>query len=100
MALDIEKEKKKNLKLALGVAAIGIFFSVGLYVIMFALMFLRPGLVFSFMPFPILSKNIAGINNRLYVISKRVRFNYETYELIAAYLSHLTPNETLLLRNS
>ena len=65
MAIDLEKEKKKNIKLAIGVAAIGIFFSAGLYVIMFALLFLRPGLVFSFMPFPTLSKNIAGINNRL-----------------------------------
>lgn len=72
MILDLEKEKKKNLKLAIGVAALGIFFSAGIYVIIFALMFLRPGLVFSFMPFPALSKNIAGINNRLYVISKEV----------------------------
>lgn len=80
MALDIEKEKKKNLKLAIGVAAIGIFFSVGLYVIMFALMFLRPGLVFSFMPFPTLSKNIAGINNRLYVISKEIDFSGLSFE--------------------
>ncbi|TAL23417.1 MAG: hypothetical protein EPN94_09515, partial [Nitrospirae bacterium] len=72
MAIDLEKEKKKNLKLALGVAALGIFFSAGIYVIIFSLMFLRPGLLFSFMPFPSLSKGLAGINNRLYVISKEV----------------------------
>src|SRR3989338_5711735 len=80
MAIDLEKEKKKNIKLAIGVAAIGIFFSAGLYVIMFALMFLRPGLVFSFMPFPALSKSIAGINNRLYVISKEIDFSSLSFE--------------------
>lgn len=80
MALDIEKEKKKNVKIAIGVAALGISAFVVLYILMFALMFLKPGFMFSIMPIPALSKNIASINDKLYVISREVDFTGLSFE--------------------
>ncbi len=80
LPLDIEKEKKKNTKLAIGVASIGVFSFFGLYVIMFAVMFLSPGLLFSMMPFPSLSKDIVSINNKLYVISKEIDMSSISFE--------------------
>lgn len=78
--LDIEKEKKRNTRLAIGVAAIGVFSFVCIYVVIFALMFLSPGLLFSFMPFPSLSRELVGINNKLYVISKEMDIRSLSFE--------------------
>ncbi len=80
MTLDLEKEKKKNIKLAIGVAAIGFFCFFVSYILMFALMFLRPGLLFSLMPIPAMSKDIAGLNDKLYLISKEIDFKDLSFE--------------------
>ncbi|MEJ2183237.1 MAG: hypothetical protein P8Y66_06915 [Nitrospirota bacterium] len=47
---DIEKEKQKNVKIAIGIAAAGITGGIFIYVVLFALMFLFPFAVFSFLP--------------------------------------------------
>ncbi|MEW6108644.1 MAG: RDD family protein [Nitrospirota bacterium] len=75
ISLELEKEKKKNIKLAIGVAALGIFAFFALYIVMFALMFLKPGIFFGMMPFPTLSKEVIGIGDKLYIISKEVDFS-------------------------
>jgi uncharacterized RDD family membrane protein YckC len=72
---DIEKEKKKNIKLAISVAALGIFGFFCVYIFMFALVFLKPGILFSFIPFPeMFSKEYISLNDKLYVMSTTMDF--------------------------
>ncbi len=75
MHIDIEKEKKKNIKLAIGVAGLGIFAFFLLYIIIFAVMFLKPGLMFNLMPIPRISTDIVSIKDNLYVISEEIDFS-------------------------
>lgn len=91
MPVDFEKEKKKNVKLAIGVAAIGILFFAFIYALMFTLMFLKPGLIFSMMPFPSLSREIVPLNEKLYVISKEVDLSGVSFE------SKKQPDEKFML---
>ena len=91
MPIDLEKEKKKNVKLAIGVAAIGILLFAFIYALMFALMFLKPGLIFSMMPFPSLSREIVPLNEKLYVISKEVDLSGVSFE------SKKQPDEKFML---
>ena len=91
MPIDLEKEKEKNVKLAIGVAAIGILLFAFIYALMFALMFLKPGLIFSMMPFPSLSREIVPLNEKLYVISKEVDLSGVSFE------SKKQPDEKFML---
>ena len=58
---------------------------------MFALMFLKPGLIFSMMPFPSLSREIVPLNEKLYVISKEVDLSGVSFE------SKKQPDEKFML---
>ncbi|MGE5892910.1 MAG: RDD family protein [bacterium] len=78
---EIEKEKKKNLKLAVGVGALGIVGFMLLYAALTALIFLKPGLIFSLMPIPSLSRNVAVIDDTVYMISREFDFREYSFEL-------------------
>jgi hypothetical protein len=74
-AFDPEKAKKTNLKLAIGVAAFAIITFFFLYIMMFALMFIKPGLMFSLFPVPSLSKDLFEINGKLRIVSREIDFS-------------------------
>src|SRR3972149_1782394 len=73
-SLDLEREKKKNIRIAIGVAAFGIGAFMALYVLMFALMFLSPSTMFKIFPDFSWTENVMGVNNNLFILSKRVDF--------------------------
>src|SRR3990170_1933493 len=73
-SLDLEREKKKNIRIAIGVAAFGIGAFMALYVLMFALMFLSPSTMFKIFPDFSWTENVMGVNNKLFILSKRVDF--------------------------
>ncbi|UCE78504.1 MAG: RDD family protein [Nitrospiraceae bacterium] len=74
-SIDLEKEKKTNLKLAIGVTAFVILVFFLLYIMMFALMFLKPGMMFSLMPVPALSKEVFEVNGTLRIVSRDIDFS-------------------------
>lgn len=73
-SLDLEREKKKNIRLAIGVAAFGVGTFMAIYVLMFALMFISPFTIFQFFPAFSWTENVIGVNNKLFILSKRVDF--------------------------
>ncbi|NWF51599.1 MAG: RDD family protein [Nitrospirae bacterium] len=76
--LNLEKEKKTNLKLALAVASIIVLCFFSLYVIFFLTMFFSPFLLFSFFPFPTFSENVVGLDGNLLIFSETVDFKGAT----------------------
>jgi uncharacterized RDD family membrane protein YckC len=73
-AVDLEREKKKNIRIAIGVAAFGIGTFMAVYVLMFALMFISPFTIFQLFPAFSWTENVIGVNNKLFILSKRVDF--------------------------
>ena len=78
--VNLENEKKKNLKLALAVASLGVLGFFALYIIFFLSMFFSPFLLFSFLPFPSFSKDVVGLDGNLLIFSETVNFKGATYE--------------------
>jgi uncharacterized RDD family membrane protein YckC len=72
--VDLAQEKKKNVRLAIGIAAFGVGGFMALYVLMFALMFLSPFTIFQLFPAFSWTENVIGVNNTLLILSKRVDF--------------------------
>ncbi|MBM4128580.1 MAG: RDD family protein [Nitrospira sp.] len=80
MTVNFEKEKKKNIRLAIGVASFGVLGFLCMYVFFFALMFLAPWTLFSLMPFPSFSEEVVGLDGKLLLFSKRFDFKRATFE--------------------
>ena len=78
--VNLENEKKKNLKLALAVASLGVLGFFALYIIFFLSMVFSPFLLFSFLPFPSFSKDVVGLDGNLLIFSETVDFKGATYE--------------------
>lgn len=79
-SIDLEQEKKKNIRLAIGVAALGVAGFMAAYVIMFALMFLSPFTLFKMFPAFSWTENVIGFNDKLFIISKSVDFKSASRE--------------------
>jgi uncharacterized RDD family membrane protein YckC len=67
---DIEKKKKTNQKLAIGVGALGVGAFGAFYVIFFLVMIFKPGLFFSMMPTPSSTTAALSDGNRTYLLTK------------------------------
>src|SRR4030043_1882790 len=78
--VNLENEKKKNLKLAVAVASLGVLVFFALYIIFFLSMFFSPFLLFSFLPFPSFSKDVVGLDGNLLIFSETVDFGGLTFE--------------------
>lgn len=75
ISINLEKEKKTNLKLAIGISAFAIIAFFLFYIMIFALMFLMPGLMFSLMPIPSLSTDLYDVDGTLHVVSREIDFS-------------------------
>jgi len=90
MAVNIEKEKKKNIRFAIGVASLGVggFFVV--YVLSFLTMIYSPAWFFHLVPIPTFSENVAGLGGNLLLFSKTIEFKGGGFEN--------PPEEKMMLR--
>lgn len=80
MVVDFENEKKKNTRLAVGVASLGVLGFIVIYVLSFMLMFLAPWTLFSLMPFPSFSEEVVGLDGKLLLFSERPDFEGATFQ--------------------
>ncbi len=80
MPANFEKEKKKNIRLAIGVASLGVAGFFAIYIFFFLMMFYFPGWLFNFFPFPSFSENVAGFKGDLLLFSKTVKFEGRNFE--------------------
>lgn len=78
--VNLENEKKKNIRLALGVASLGVIGFFCIYIIFFAIMFISPWTFFNFFPFPSFTEDVAGLDGNLFIFSKSFDFKGATYE--------------------
>src|SRR3972149_10047173 len=78
--VNLENEKKKNLKLALAVASLGVLGFFALYIIFFLSMVFSPFLLFSFLPFPSFSKDVVGLDGKLLIFSETDDLQRATYQ--------------------
>jgi uncharacterized RDD family membrane protein YckC len=79
MRVDFEKEKKKNIRLAIGVASLAVIGFFGMYIISFVIMICSPGWLFYLVPFPTFSENVAGFKGNLLLFSKTVEFKGRSF---------------------
>lgn len=77
--IDLEKEKKKNTRLAIVVSGVALAGAMIVYLIFFTIMFLSPFSLFKFFPIPSISINAialnpeaSGLNERLFIFSKEL----------------------------
>ena len=66
------KEKKTNRNLAIGIGVLGLGSFALFYVLMFAVMILRPGLMFKLMPIPAITDAAISDGNRTYLVQQKV----------------------------
>jgi uncharacterized RDD family membrane protein YckC len=90
MTVDFEKEKKKNTRLAIGVASLGVVAFFVMYVLFFFLMIYSPWWFFNFFPIPSFSENVVGFKGNLFLFSKSVQFKGKDFEN--------PPKEKMMLR--
>jgi uncharacterized RDD family membrane protein YckC len=90
MPSNLEKEKKKNIRLAIGVASLGVAGFFITYFLSFLIMIYSPGWFFNLFPFPSFSENIAGFRGNLLLFSKTVEFKGRGFEN--------PPEEKMMLR--
>ncbi len=70
-----EKVKKTNTKLAVAIGIFGMGAFGLLYVLFFAVMIVRPGLLFSIMPFPALTSSAVSDGTRTWLLSQKPDMN-------------------------
>ncbi len=80
MPPNLEKEKRKNIRLAIGVASIGVAGFFAMYIFFFLMMFYSPGWIFNLFPFPSFSENVVGFKGDLFLFSKTVKFERANFE--------------------
>ncbi len=90
LEMSINPEKEKNIRLAIGVASLGVAGFFVIYIIFFVIMIYSPGWFFHLVPFPTLSENIAGFRGNLFLFSKTVEFKGRSFEN--------PPEEKMMLR--
>jgi len=90
MAVNLEKEKKKNIRLAIGVASLGVVGFFAIYILSFLIMIYSPGWFFHLVPFPTFSENVAGLRGNLLLFSKTIEFKGGGFEN--------PPEEKMMLR--
>ncbi len=90
MSVNPEKEKKKNIRLAIGVASLAVVGFFGIYIISFVIMIYSPGWFFHLVPFPTFSEDVAGLKGNLFLFSKTVEFKGRGFEN--------PPEEKMMLR--
>ncbi len=78
--VNIENEKKKNIRLAVGVASLGVIGFFCIYIIVFAIMFFSPWAIFSLFSFPSFTEEVVGLDGNLLILSKGFEFKGATYE--------------------
>jgi hypothetical protein len=78
--VDFEKEKKKNIRLAIGVASLGVAGFFAVYILSFSIMIFSPGWFFNLFPFPSFSENVAGFKGNLFLFSKSIEFKGRNFE--------------------
>ena len=77
---NFEKEKKKNIRLAIGIASIGVAGFIGIYIFSFLIMIYSPGWLFNLFPFPSFSESVVGFKGNLFLFSKTVSFKGRGFE--------------------
>ncbi len=80
MPVNFEKEKKKNIRLAIGVASLAVVGFFAMYIVSFLIMIYSPGWFFHLVPFPTFSENVAGLKGNLLLFSKSVEFKGRGFE--------------------
>jgi uncharacterized RDD family membrane protein YckC len=78
--VDFEKEKKKNIRLAIGVASLGVVGFFAIYILSFLIMIYSPGWFFNLFPFPSFSENVVGFKGNLFLFSKSIEFKGRNFE--------------------
>src|SRR4030043_775555 len=80
--VNLENEKKKNIRLAVGVASLGVIGFFCIYIVFFAVMFFSPFKVFQLFSFsfPSFSEDVVGLDDNLLIFSKSFDFEGATYE--------------------
>jgi uncharacterized RDD family membrane protein YckC len=80
LPVDLEKEKKKNTRLAIGVASLGVAGFFAVYILSFSIMIFSPGWFFNLFPFPSFSENVVGFKGNLFLFSKSIEFKGRNFE--------------------
>jgi uncharacterized RDD family membrane protein YckC len=80
--VNLESEKKKNVRLAIGVASLGVIGFFCIYIVFFAIMFFSPFKLFQLFSFtfPSFSEDVVGLDDKLVIFSKSFDFKEATYE--------------------
>jgi uncharacterized RDD family membrane protein YckC len=80
--VNLENEKKKNIRLAVGIASLGVIGFFCIYIVFFAIMFFSPFKVFQLFSFsfPSFSEDVVGLDDNLLIFSKSFDFEGATYE--------------------
>jgi len=80
--VNLENEKKKNLRLAVGVASLGVIGFFSIYIVFFAIIFFSPFKVFRLFSFsfPTFSEDVVSLDDNLLIFSKSFNFEGATYE--------------------
>jgi uncharacterized RDD family membrane protein YckC len=78
--VDFEREKKKNIRLAIGVVSLGVAGFFAVYILSFSIMIFSPGWFFNLFPFPSFSENAIGFKGNLYLFSKSIEFKGRNLE--------------------
>ena len=81
-SVNLENEKKRNVRLAVGVASLGLIGFFCIYIIFFAIMVFSPFKVFQLFSFsfPSFSEDAVGLDDNLFIFSKSFDFKETTYE--------------------
>ena len=80
LPVDFEKEKKKNIRLAIGIASLAVAGFFAVYILCFSIMIFSPGWFFNLFPFPSFSENVVGFKGNLFLFSKSIEFKGRNFE--------------------
>ncbi len=80
LPVNFEHEKKKNIRLAIGVASLAVVGLFAMYIVSFLIMIYSPGWFFHLVPFPTISEDVAGLKGNLLLFSKMVEFKGRSFE--------------------
>lgn len=72
--IPFQKERKKNIRLAIAIASLGVLGSFGLYGAFLLLMIFYPGALFNLLAFPSFPEGVVGLKGKLWILSKTVHF--------------------------
>jgi uncharacterized RDD family membrane protein YckC len=73
--IDLEAEKKKNVRIAVGIAAAGVITGIVFYMAVFALFIISPFSFMNLVPMPGFDTDAAAIDNKIFLFSTEVDFS-------------------------